>query len=354
MKLIRLLLFLSLLLALPIRGTAAPRPAQTGQTELTFAYFPLAVPISVLGETMQRDRILQRNLAGLGIKLTFKPFAKGNDVIPLVREGRLAGVSMSDMPAIEAVIAGDMRILGFTKQSYSAIVAPQGTQFGNLRNKRIGNAYGSTSHYALLQALAAAGMSERDVTLVPLNVDQMIAALEVGTIDAFAAWEPIPTDAMQRYPGKYAQISRQASYAFYLLSDSLLRNRPEAAREITAALVRAIRWLKKREANLLTACRWALSGVKAFTGRPSQLNEQAIARITHDDLLDVPGAPSIPAQLAAEGSLILKEFEFLKQIGKLPADISRDRVTRSFETRIMKEVLSQPARYALNRFEYPS
>ena len=62
MKLIRLLLFLSLLLALPIRGTAAPRPAQTGQTELTFAYFPLAVPISVLGETMQRDRIMQRNL----------------------------------------------------------------------------------------------------------------------------------------------------------------------------------------------------------------------------------------------------------------------------------------------------
>lgn len=353
MKLIRLLLFLSLLLALPIRGTAAPRPAQTGQTELTFAYFPLAVPISVLGETMQRDRILQRNLARQGVKLAFKPFAKGNDVIPLVREGRLAGVSVSDMPAIEAVIAGDMRILGFTKQSYSAIVAPRGTQFRNLRAGRIGNAYGSTSHYALLQALAAAGMSERDVILVPMNANDMLDALEAGKIDAFAAWEPVPADALLRYPGKYAQISRQTSYAFFLLSDSLIRSRPETAREITAALVRAIRWLKKREANLLTACRWVLSGVQAFTGRPSPLNEQAIAKITHDDLLDVPGAPSIPAQLAAEGSLLLKEFEFLKKIGKLPADASRERITQSFDARMMKEVINQPARYALNRFEYP-
>lgn len=354
MILIRLLLFFFLLALFPVQSTAAPQTATPRLTELTFAYFPLAVPISVLGEVMQRDRILQRNLAGKGVKLAFKPFAKGNDVIPLIREGKLAGVSMSDMPAIEAVITGDMRMLGFTKQSYAAIVAPQGIQIRELRNKRIGNAYGSTSHYALLQALAAAGMTERDVTLVPLNADQMVAALETGTIDAFAAWEPTPTVALQKFPGRYALIGRQTSYSFFMLSESLIKTHPETAREITAALVRSIRWLRKSEANLLTACRWALSGVKAFTGRPSQLNEQAIARITHDDLLDVPGAPSIPAQLAAEGSLILKEFEFLKQIGKLPADISRDRVTRSFETRIMKEVLSQPARYALNRFEYPS
>lgn len=354
MKLIRLLLFLSLLLALPIRGTAAPRPAQTGQTELTFAYFPLAVPISVLGETMQRDRILQRNLAGKGVKLAFKPFAKGNDVIPLIREGKLAGVSMSDMPAIEAVITGDMRMLGFTKQSYAAIVAPQGIQIRELRNKRIGNAYGSTSHYALLQALAAAGMTERDVTLVPLNADQMVAALETGTIDAFAAWEPTPTVALQKFPGRYALIGRQTSYSFFMLSESLLKTNPETAREITAALVRSIRWLRKSEANLLTASRWAMTGVQAFTGKPSQLSEQAIARITRTDLLDLPGAPVIPAALASGDSLLLKQFEFLKLTGKLPADASRDRVMRSIDVWMIKEIIRQPSKYALNRFEYPS
>ncbi len=352
MKLLRLLLFLFLLATLPDRGMAAPRPAPSAQTEFTFAYFPLAVPISVLGEVMQRDRILQRNLARQGVKLSFKPFAKGNDVIPLVREGRLAGVSMSDMPAIEAITVGDLRILGFTKQSYAAIVAPRGTQFKDLRNKRIGNAYGSTSHYALLQALATAGMSERDLVLVPLNVDQMVNALEAGTIDAFAAWEPVPADALQRYPGKYSQISRQTSYAFFLLSDNLIRSHPETAREIVAALVRATRWLKKSETNLLTASSWTLAGVQSFTGRPSPLSQQTIAKITHTDLLDVPGAPSIPAQLAAAESLFLKEFDFLKQIGKLSANASRERITHSFYTLMMKEVIRQPARYALNRFEY--
>ena len=347
-------LLFALLLA-PGQVTAATRPAANSAVpvnDLTFAYFPTAVPISVLGETMQRDRILQRNLAKLGFRLHFRPFAKGSDAMPLIRAGRIAGVSFADMPAIEAASSYDMQILGFVKQSYSSIIAPSGTQLKDLRKKRIGNAHGSTAHYALLQALTSAGMSDREVTLVPMDVSSMLEALENGTIDAFAAWEPTPTVALKQYPGKYAQIGRQTSYSFFLLADQLARSHPEAAREIAAALVRAIRWLRKRDANLLAASRWAQAGAQSFSGKQLPISDQEIARITDNDLLDVPGAPALPAQLSREDSLLLKEFEFLKQIGKLPQGASRNKLTTSLTGRLMHDIIAAPARYQLNRFDY--
>lgn len=356
MKIIISLLSLLILVAAPcLSATTAKQGAAPGkqpQVETTFAYFPMAVPISVLGETMRRDRILQKNLARQGVKLNFKPFTKGSDVLPLVRDNLIGGVSMSDMPAIEAVAGGDMLIVGFVKQSYSAIVAPQGTHVKELRKKRIGNAYGSTSHYALLQAISAAGMSEQDVTLVPLAVNDMLEALESGKIDAFAAWEPTPAAAVKKYPGRYAQINRQRSYSFFLLSGNLERMNPAAAREITAAMVRAIYWLKKSDANLLTACNWSVDGVLAFTGKPSQSKAEDIARITRDDLLDVAGAPAIPAKLSQDGSLLLKEYDFLKQLGKLPANSSREKLSLSFKNNILNEVMTAPKKYNLNRFDY--
>jgi ABC-type nitrate/sulfonate/bicarbonate transport system substrate-binding protein len=350
----RIIFFLSLLILMVVPCQAASAPKQTGSslTRLTFAWFPSAVPISVLGETMQRDRILKKNLARQGFQLTFKPFAKGNDVQPLIREGRITGVSFADMPAIEAASTSDMLILGFVKQSYSAVVAAQGTRISDLRGKRIGNAHGSTSHYALLQALASTGLSEKDVTLVPMETSQMLNALESGTIDAFAAWEPTPAAALKKHPGRFARISRQTSNAFFLLSGSLTRSNPATAREITAALVRAINWLKKDNTNLLAASRWAQVGAEAFSGKPSGFDINDIAHITQTDLLDVAGAPAIPQNLIRSGSLLFKEFDFLKQLGKLPANASRQRLEQSFTSNLLQEVLSKSARYGLNRFDY--
>lgn len=327
-------------------------PSAPAKSEITFAYFPLAVPISVLGETMQRDRILQKNLAKHGMRVTFKQFEKGHDSLPLIYKGQIDAVSFADMPTIEAVTNGEMLIIGLVKQSYSAVVSRYGSQTKDLRKKRIGNAHGSTSHYALLQALASAGLSEKDVTLVPLATNEMLEALESGKIDAFAAWEPTPTAAIKKHPGKFIQINRQTSHSFFLLSNNLASNHPDTAREITAALVRAIRWLKKSDANLLKASRWALAGAEAFTGKRSPLTEVDIARITHTDLLDMAGAPTIPAALSKDDSFLIKEFEFLKQINKIPGNASKEHLKNSFKHSLLAEILDAPAKYNLNRFDY--
>ena len=51
-----------------------------------------------------------------------------------------------------------------------------------LRGKRIAYAFGSDSHYCLLDAPANADLSERGAHLIPLDVNQMLDALVAGKL----------------------------------------------------------------------------------------------------------------------------------------------------------------------------
>ena len=234
-------------LLLPLWNTAANaeslEKAAPGSKEakvITFAYFPMAVPVVVLGETLKRDMILQKALKQEGVTIAFKTFAKGNDVLRLIIKDQIDAVMFADFPSIEAVITGDMLIVGMVKRSFSSVVAPLGTRVEQLRKMRVGNAHGSTSHYALLQALGSVGLSEKVITLVPLEVNQMADALASGTIDAFAAWEPTPTAAVKKYPGRFTSIYRHISNSYLLVSGSLADEHPVSVMTMVSSILTPI------------------------------------------------------------------------------------------------------------------
>lgn len=318
---------------------------------ITLAYLPTAIPVGLLGETLKRDRILQKTLKRDGITIEFKTFAKGSDALPLIRQGQIDAVIFGDFPAIEAVTTADMLIVGTVKRSFASVVAPAGTRVEQLRNRKVGNAHGSTSHYALLQALSSVGLSEKDITLVPLEVNLMADALASGAIDAFAAWEPTPTAAFNKYPGRFVGIHRQIGNSFFLVSTRLAAEKPAAADSLAAALLRSVRWLKKG-GNLDTASGWALTGMGNFSGKPPSLTVADIADITRSDLLDVSGAPLLAATGLDRQSPLFKEFEFLKMVGKLPAASASNRLRSSFRDDLLPRLMKNPERYQLNKFEY--
>lgn len=326
-------------------------PGEKDAKVITFAYFPMAVPVVVLGETLKRDMILQKALKHEGVSIAFKTFAKGNDVLPLIRKGQIDAVMFADFPSIEAATTGDMLIVGMVKRSFSSVVAPQGTRVEQLRKMRVGNAHGSTSHYALLQALGSVGLSEKMITLVPLEVNQMADALASGTIDAFAAWEPTPTASFKKYPGRFASIYRHISNSYFLISGRLAGEHPAAADALTAAVARSVRWMKTG-GNLDIASGWALVAMKDFTGNPPSLSLADIAAITRNDLLDVSGAPLLSAVEADKHTPFLKEFEFLKKVGEIPAGAKSEKLRSSFIDDLLPRLMKNPARYQLNTFEY--
>ena len=339
---------LLLLAGLPSNAPAA----QKQPNELVFAYFPMAVPVAPLGEVLRRDQILKKELVKQGLTISFVALNKGKEAVELLRQQKLDAVSFSDLPLIESMAQSDIQVLGIVKQSFSAVVAPRGTQMRDLRKKRIGTVPGSTSHYALLQALQAADIKEQEVSLVAMEAVELPDALAKGRVDAVAAWEPTPTVILTSHPDRFSLIHRQSSYSYFVLSSQLLARHPAAARELSAALVRAVRWLKKSAANLEQASQWTLEGAASLTGKPPQLSAAEVAKITSNDLLAIPGAPLLPSGEGSIGSPLQRTFSFMQQQGQVPASLSWQTVSSRMNPIILREVSANPSRYLLNHFNY--
>ena len=348
-----LILFLLSLWLGSVSAEAAGTKATAGREKrvVTFVYFPTAVPVAVLGETMKRDRVLQKALEREGYRIEFRTFGKGPEAFPLIRQKRVDAILFSDMPSIEAVSTGEMLIVGTVKRSYASVVARNGTMLEHLRRKKIGNLFGTTSHYALLQALDSVRLTEQEVAITQMELTQMPDALAQGKIDAFAAWEPIPTAALKKYPGQFNVIHRQVSLSYFLLSRQMVTDKPAVADAFSAALIRAIRWMKKGN-NLFTASRWALDGMQEFTGKSATVSVADIAGITRSDLLDVPAVPLISASEKDAASALGREFDFLQAIGKLPAQASRGHFLPAIRPDFLPRLLARHAYYQLNTFDY--
>lgn len=91
-----------------------------------------------------------------------------------------------------------------------ALVVRNGTNINSipeLRGKRIATPFASTAHYSLLAALAQNGLSPKDVQLVDLQPQAILAAWDRGDIDAAYSW--LPTLDQLRKTGKDLITSRQ-------------------------------------------------------------------------------------------------------------------------------------------------
>lgn len=91
-----------------------------------------------------------------------------------------------------------------------ALVARNGSgvnTVADLRGKRIGTPFASTAHYSLLAALAQNGLSAKQVQLVDLQPQAILAAFDRGDIDAGYSW--LPTLDQLRRNGKDLITSRQ-------------------------------------------------------------------------------------------------------------------------------------------------
>ena len=91
-----------------------------------------------------------------------------------------------------------------------ALVARNGSgvnTIADLKGKRVATPFASTAHYSLLAALAQNNLSPKDVQLVDLQPQAILAAWERGDIDAAYTWLPTLDDL--RKTGKDLITSRQ-------------------------------------------------------------------------------------------------------------------------------------------------
>lgn len=322
---------------------------RSGSSEVDVGTQPNGFPSGVISAVMRRDHILQTALGTLKSTMRSSGFRRGADMLALLADQRLDAGLLGDMPTLMAAALGQIWIVGLVKQTSTALIARGNMVMSALAGKRIAFVEASSAHLTVLQGLAAAGLTEQQIQWVPMSVVDMPKALEDGSVDAFAAWEPFLTISLNRNPRNHV-VFRGASSDYFVLSRTFARQAPQAAMELIAGFARSLEWMRASQQNLEQAARWAVADSEAFSGAAPALTTAQVRAIVNRELLDVPSAPVLlddggPPRLKAE-------FDFLRRLGKLPPNASWSQVDAALGYDGLATVLGNAHRYQLTRFDY--
>ncbi|MDB5408189.1 MAG: sulfate ester transporter substrate-binding protein [Rhodospirillales bacterium] len=148
----------------------------------------------------------------------------------------------------------------------------------DLRGRKIAVQKATIIHWALLKALQANGLTERDVTIVDLKNPDTFAALAAGSIDAaFGASYILPLRDQGIVKVIYSTKdggAQATGFGAIVVTDSFQKRYPEATQRVVDGLVKAGRFIGEDENREEVLRIWAKSGVpyeiiaEDFAGKP--------------------------------------------------------------------------------------
>ena len=168
-----------------------------------------------------------------------------------------------------------------------AMVARNGTRIesvADLKGKRIGVPFVSTTHYHTLVALEQAKVDPKQVRIMNMRPPEVAAAWQRGDIDATFIWDPVlarikPTGKVLLTSGQIAQSTGKATFDGMIVSKKFARENPDF-------MVKFVRMLAAADDNYR-------KNKAAWTADSPMV--KTVARISGAKPEDVPGSMSLYA-----------------------------------------------------------
>jgi taurine transport system substrate-binding protein len=325
---------------LGIAAFIAALPAWAQKT-VTFAYQDMMNPWRYVQQTGELEK-------ATGFKINWRQFGGGGDVIRAMASGDVQLGEVGSTGVATAISQGmDVDLFWILEDiaSAEALVARNGSgvnTIADLKGKKVGTPFVSTSHFQLLYALQQAGLKPGDVQVLNMRPPEIAAAWGRGDIDATFIWDPVLTTVKKT--GKVLTTSGDICKKGACTFDGLVVSKKFAKEnpEFMVALVKAI---SKADADYR-------GNAKAWTGDPAKV--AAVAKWSGGKPEDVAdsmalyGFPSLreqasPAWLGggadgAASKALAQQANFLKEQGRLTSvapDFSKN-VTTEWVTKAMK------------------
>lgn len=219
-----------------------------------------------------------------GLHVEGKIFTSG----PLVSESIISGAAeigmMGDTPAIIAVtknlpvtiiasVAGGSKRNRLMIRTESTIV-----DLKDLEGKRIGVAYGTSSHGALYSLADKKGFSLDRVEMMNIRPTDMIEAMATHQVDAVIVWEPTPSLIEAEGVGKelitLACIGNEFP-TFLMVNNRLLDRNPETVLQFLKALEKANQFIHENWEE-------AIEIASIVTGLCEKILEKSMSYIYYD------------------------------------------------------------------------
>lgn len=207
MKLLKKLLILGMMLLIGAQlvacsntktSTSEKNNASAKVDPVTGAEYPSVINIGVIeGGPESAILIKEKYLENLGVKVNVVSYSAGTAINNAVVSGDVDLASYGSSPIalgiangigykavfVPYIEGGNIEALAVKKNLGVKTVA-------DLKGKRIATPFGTTSHYALLNALRLGGVSPNEVTLLDMAGADIVAAWTRGDIDATYIWSP--------------------------------------------------------------------------------------------------------------------------------------------------------------------
>lgn len=261
-----------------IAGTGLHGCARSSQTAATNTS-PAASPIaSSLGETGSGEMFASIGITTwigttplyialekgffkeLGLNPDLKVFQTVAQAFPAFTAGQLDGVAPVTSEAVLLAAQGvDYKIVLVEDTSLGAdvILARNSIEsIEDFKGKKIAVELGGIGHFFLLQVLAEAGLSEKDVELVNTPPDAAAAAYQAGNIEIAYSYSPFSDKAIEAQPdGRVIYSSKQMPTAIadiYAFRTDFIESNPEAVAAFVAGNMKGLEFLKTNREEGLT------------------------------------------------------------------------------------------------------
>lgn len=222
-----------------------------------------------------------------GWTINWRMFSGGGDVIRAMASGDVKLGEAGSSPIAAAVSQGlNLELFwilddigdaeALVVRNGSGVMAPQ-----DLKGKRIGVPFVSTTHFHLLFALEQFKIGANDVRVVNMRPPEIAAAWERGDLDATFVWDPVLAKVKQN--GKVLITSGvlsswgKATFDGYVVDKTFARQNPDFMAAFVKAMAKADEQYRKNQA--------------AWTASSPQV--QAVAKITGAKPDDVPAGMSL-------------------------------------------------------------
>ncbi|WP_437884383.1 ABC transporter substrate-binding protein [Pseudomonas sp. LRF_L74] len=248
-----------LLFALPLLASATF--TQAADITLRIAAPDLSAGSKVSGgpvvDVLHSRHLLEDALAAEGVKVQWRFFKGAGPIInEAMSNGQLDAAFLGDLASIigrangvhtRLVIATGRGING-----YLGVIPGSGIQrIEDLKGKRIGILRGTADHLALIDVLASAGLSERDVKVINLDFNAVNGALAAKQIDA--SWAPARLFALKNKGlieiplGSQQLEGKGAGQGGLLVTQAFIDAHPQATVRLAGAVAQALDWLSQEE-----------------------------------------------------------------------------------------------------------
>ncbi|MBS7539535.1 aliphatic sulfonate ABC transporter substrate-binding protein [Ancylobacter lacus] len=210
-------------------------------------------PVSIV---LKDKKFLEQEFAGDGIAIRWVQSAGSNKALEFLNAGSLDVGSTAGAAALVGRINGNpiKSVYVYSRPEWTALVTRKDsgiTSVADLKGKSVAVTRGTDPHIFLIRALAANGLTDKDVRFVLLQHADGRLALTRGDVDAWAGLDPIMA-AAELEDGAVLFFRDPAANSWGVLNvrEAFAQENPQLVRRVLAAYEKARRWAVENPAEL--------------------------------------------------------------------------------------------------------